>query len=189
LMKYDHFIKPLAIVLVPLGLLTLFVRFSKIVMPHCRQILELAARPVVEMNDGFTPRPFPAGSVNYTREEILGFAKYLGKQLIAINYLDEDRVFLVIEANEMNLIKLRKPDFQRETYISVDFSGNVSVNIAKKDYNKYKDELTFDQLCTSLADLFKTFLYHYVNGEPHKIMEIIADKRTVSAELKKSYVL
>ncbi len=69
----------------------------------------------------------------------------------------------------------RKPKIQNDTFIAFDFAGNVSVNIAKKDYRKYKADLTFDQLCASLGSLFKTFLKFYQEGNKDRIMSLIEE--------------
>jgi len=135
------------------------------------EILELAARPVNEADNGFTARPFPAGEAKYTREEINGFAKFLLQQTIAFPYFEESRIVLVVPANMFKHILFFKRDYEREIYVAFDFEGNISVNIPKKDYRKFKEELTFDQLCRSLGNLFREFLAQYQKGEKGRIIE------------------
>ena len=50
---------------------------------------------------------------------------------------------------------------------------DVAVRIAEKDYRKYREELTFDELCASLGDLFKQFLSWYRDGSEDKIFKLL----------------
>lgn len=134
---------------------------SKRINWRYREILELAAKPVDESADGFTPRPFPAGEAQYTKEEIIGFTKFMIKHVIAYPFAEESRVVLVVPENMFAYMLLLKRGYEKDTYVTFDFRGNVSVNIAKKDYRKYKEEFTFDQLCSSLGNLFIEFLELY----------------------------
>ena len=56
------------------------------------------------------------------------------------------------------------------TYVSFDSDGTVEVNISEKDYRKYKDEYTFDQLCASLGDLFTGFLELFKENKSGEII-------------------
>jgi len=153
-----------------LFILLMYVLFTNRIKWRYREILELAARPVNQSDDGFTPRPFPAGDAKYTRAEISGFARFVLKQVIAFPYFAQDRiVFVVPERMYRDFFFLRR-NYLKHTYVSFDFDGKVSVNIAKKDYQKYKEELTFDQLCQSLGNLFKEFLGLYQKGESKRII-------------------
>ena len=67
---------------------------------------------------------------------------------------------------------------------SFDFSGKVIVNISETDYKAYKDKYKFDQLCESLADVFKIFLHDFKNGNTQKIL---ADLRSVESGYPKQY--
>jgi len=170
---YDPMKIPLIITIIPLIILFFYTLFSKKTTIHYKKILELAAKPVDDTANGFTQRPYPAGEATYTREEIIGFAKYLNKRLISISYIEKNRVVLVIAGNELKYLWTYRPCYQKDTYVSFDFSGNISAQIANSDYTKYKDELTFDKLCESLGDLFKTFLDFYQKGERDKIVDLI----------------
>ncbi len=57
-----------------------------------------------------------------------------------------------------------------DTRINFAFGGNVSANISEKDYKKYKNELTFDQLCHSMGNLFIEFFDYFKSGESSKII-------------------
>ena len=144
---------------------------SKRINWRYREILELAAYPVEESYDGFTPRAFPAGEAQYTKEEIIGFTKFMIKHVIAYPFIEENRVVLVVPENMFVYMLLLKRGYKKDTYVTFDFKGKVSVTIAKKDYQKYKEEFTFDQLCASLGNLFLEFLELYQKDKSKEIID------------------
>ncbi len=164
---------PMLYAVIPLVLLGVLVLVRGKIRPRGRRILELAAMSVDETADGFTARPFPAGKIMYTKEEIMGFAGFLTRHLVASPCIQEDRVFLVINASEISYLTFRWVNIQRRTYVAFDFSGHISVHIARRDYRRYKDELTFDRLCRSLGDLFKQFLSLYQRGESQTVIAMM----------------
>jgi hypothetical protein len=138
-----------------------------------REILELAAAPVDEPGDGFTERPRPSGKIEYSKGELLGFAQFALKNLIAMPFIDTNRVILIpatLLRAYLHLFGLR-PDLSRDTWVSLDFEGRVSVNISKKDYYNYTENLSFDQLCESLGNVFVEFLEMYKKGEAVRIID------------------
>lgn len=144
---------------------------SKRINWRYREILELAASPVDESADGFTPRAFPVGNAQYSKDELLGFSKFLIKHVIVYPFKEENRVVLVVPENMFAYMLLLRRSYQKDTYVTFDYEGNVSVTIAKKDYQKYKEEFTFDQLCASLGNLFIEFLELYKKGKSKDIIE------------------
>lgn len=129
---------PFAIIVIPLTFCVLYILVTKKISYRHGQVFELAAKPVEENADGFTPRPYPVGDAEFSRNEIIQFAKFVTKNLIAMGYVEDDRVYLVIVINEWAYSRIRKPKFEAQSYVSFDYSGNVAVNITKKDYNKFK---------------------------------------------------
>jgi len=135
-----------------------------------REVLELAARPVECADDGYTGRPYPAGTAEYTKEQLLRFARYLLKHMIAFPYIESDRVVLVVPENMLpRLLGLRR-GYLDSTFVSFGFDGGVSVQIAKGDYERYREELTFDELCRSFAALFEEFLELHRSGRGELIV-------------------
>ena len=123
-----------------------------------REILELAARPVEGSDNGFTSRPYPAGEATYTRKELARFARYLLKQMLAYPCIEHDRIVLVVSENMLPRLLGLKRGYLDSTFLSFGFDGKISVQIAKSDYERYREELTFDELCRSFAALFEEFL-------------------------------
>ena len=136
-----------------------------------RKILELAARPVNGSADGFTARPLPVGKAKYSIDNLLAFARFMKKHYLALPYLEKDRVLFVVK--EAKQIWFGKPNLKKDTYIIFDFNGNISVNISKSDYQRYKEELTFDQLCIALGNMFRDYLHYFRKGEKTKIFSNI----------------
>lgn len=151
------------------GMIGVFV--SKKINWRYREILELAARPVEGTEDGFTPRPFPSGSADYTRKDVLELADFLKRYVIAYPFIEKDRVVFVIPRVMWTFMLGVKRNYDKETYVAFYDSGHISVRMAKSDYQIYKQELTFDQLCASLGNIFKEFIRLYRNGEKNKILE------------------
>ncbi len=138
---------------------------------YYRAILEAAAEPVDEAGDGFTPRPFPAGYSGHSRGEIDGFARFLAKNIIAFPYFEEKRVVLLVPENIMKHFLHLKGDYDDESYVSFWYDGSVTVNIAEKDYKRYREELTFDRLCDSFGGLFGSFIDLFLEGKGERIIE------------------
>jgi hypothetical protein len=138
-----------------------------------REILELAAKPIETTADGFSSRPFPSGSAEYTRKDALELSRFLIKHVIVYPIIEEDRVVLVIPRYMWNYLFYFTRGYQKSTYVAFTYSGEVIVRIAEEDYKTYKEELTFDQLCTSLGDLFKRFMHLYRGGKASDIIMLL----------------
>ena len=138
-----------------------------------RELFELAAMPVEQVGNGYTARPLPAGRVEYTRDEILAFAEFAGKNLIALPILESDRVVLrlVKMGSEYHPSVWLRPDYAGKSWVSIGFDGGVAVNLSQEDYLDYRQDLSFDQLCASLANLFIEFLDLFRKGQGVRIMD------------------
>lgn len=135
------------------------------------ELLELAAQPVDTTTNGFTSRPQPAGKVDSDKNLIESFANFMLKNLIAVPYIENDRIVFVITERYRKHITNFLTDYAEESYVVFDFDGNVSVNITKQDYLKYKEELSFDKLCSSMGDLFMDFFEKYKKKEESRIID------------------
>lgn len=142
----DREIAPAFAVLLMASIISLvFVLLTRQAKWRGRDILELAARPVEDVAEGFSARPLPVGKVQFTRDEILDFAKFARRKLIAMTYEEESRV-------------------------AFENDGSVTVNISRGDYLQYVDDLDFDQLCRSLADVFIDFLDLHIKDQDNRIV-------------------
>jgi hypothetical protein len=151
-------------------LMLLWALFTKRMKWRYREILELAARPVEGAEEGFTQRPYPAGEAACSREELAGYASYLLKHMIAFPYLERDRLVLVVPENMLPRLLGLKRAYDDSTFVSFGLDGKISVQIAKRDYGRYREELTFDELCRSFAALFGEFLELHRGGRGELIV-------------------
>jgi len=133
-----------------------------------RKLFDLAASSIEETRDGFTSRPFSLGKVEHTREEIIGFARFLKTKNIATDILDEKSITLIFS---MGVSPLSNPKLQKVSYISFDSDNNLSVHISQKDYRQYKEHITFDQLCFSIGNVFKRFIDYYKQNNETRILD------------------
>jgi len=161
--------------LVFFGVLIIFLAVTKRLKWRGREILELAAEPVEETGNGYTPRPRPVGRVEFSKKEILAFARFCARHLIAVCYVGPRQVtFVPVRMGEEYMFMFRAggahPD---STWISFDFDGDVSVHIAQRDYLNYQEPLAFDKLCESLGRLFIEFAELHQRGEGVRIIDRI----------------
>jgi len=138
-----------------------------------REILEMAAGPVEDTGSGYTTRPLPAGKTEFTQRQIIQFAQFAMRHLIAVPYIGKDKVVFVpvITGRESLFIVGLKSDYTDETWVAFDSNGDVSVNISHRDYLNYNEELSFDQLCESLGNLFIDFVELFLRGEGIRIID------------------
>jgi hypothetical protein len=138
-----------------------------------REVFELAAVPVDETSAGFTERPRPTGKISYSKHDLLAYADFLKKNHVALPFVEGDKIFLVpvIMGREFSLLYRFRPTYLEKSWIAFSFGGDVSVHISKKDYLRYKDQLSFDRLCESMGDLFKEFLELFLNNEEVRIID------------------
>jgi len=152
---------------------TLFLTFNKRIKWRGREVLELAAAAVDQVGNGYTARPLPVGRIECDRRQILEFAGFARRHLIAVTYVASDRVAFVPipQGREPAFMLGLRGDYHDETWVSVDLEGNVSANISKRDYLEYREALSFDKLCGSLGNLFVEFLDLHRRGEGVRVID------------------
>ena len=165
-----------SIIAILLTVWVVYIVFTRKLKWRTREILELAALPVQETSAGYTQRPLPVGRISSSKSEILEFAKFIHKNLIAIPYVENGSVVISINSKLARQIGLLT-DYLDTTWVRFDKDGNVSVNISRTDYLKFKDELSFDQLCNSLGNLFIEFHGQFLAGDGIRIIDKINSLR------------
>ena len=147
--------------------------FTKKIKWRGREILELAANPVEEVENGYTPRPLPAGKLEYTRNELLAFAEFVRRNLIALNFNEGQRILMVVAkmGEEFRYMLGLHGHILDQTWVSFDFEGEISVNISQRDYLEFREALSFDQLCESLGRLFVEFFELCQHGEGVRVID------------------
>ena len=163
--------KPLIlIVFVELAVLV-YIMATKKLKWRGREILEMAALNISDTTNGFTPRPKPLGKIDCSPNEINGFASFLQRKLIATCFRETNSTAIVpiLVGDEYRLPLGFSTDYTNNTWVAIDHEGNVTAHISKKDYLKYKEALSFDQLCASLGNVFIEFFEYYKKGEEERI--------------------
>jgi len=132
-----------------------------------RKIFSLSVKYVEQLSDSFTDRPFPSGTIEYTREEIHGFSAFLEAKNIVKVVNEEGNFFLSFS---MGISPLSNPPLNSISYFQIDSNGNTAVHISVKDYYQYRKKYSFDQLCDAIASLFKRFFNEYKSHNEKRIL-------------------
>jgi hypothetical protein len=141
---------------------------------NARKLFNLVAEQLSEAFNGFTPRPYSLCEAEYTKDEIIGLARYMrGKKLVQ-TFIREN---LVIFTFSMGISPLKEAELHHISYVSFDDQGKVNVHISEYDYKRYKEEITFDLLCASMGNTFKRFLGYYKNGVEERITVELKSER------------
>jgi len=178
LMMAIHFFTSLRIlvVIINIPLLILMIYMFTVFFKHIalhRKILELAAQPVEDVKNGFTHRPHPSGKTDFSKGELYGFAEFLRRYYIALPFEESQGIALTLPEDWLGRRTNAQGHYTDDTRIIFQFDGNVSAVITEKDYKKYREEWSFDQLCTSMGNLFIEFLDLFKNGEGGRILDRI----------------
>ena len=157
----------------------LYLLFTRRAKWRGRDIMEAAAENVDSGDSSYTNRPKPITRIEYTKDELFSFANYLKKNLVAMPYYNHEKVIFVPVkmGEEYGILFGPNVRFLDRTWISFDFEGYVSVFISKDYYLDYKENLSFDQLCDSLGNLFIKFFEQYKNGEEVRIIDHLNDMK------------
>jgi hypothetical protein len=138
-----------------------------------RDIMELAAQPVEGAENGFTGRPYPVAKIDVNPGQILSFEKFVRSNLMALSYIGDDKVIFVhiIPGKAPIFRSGQSIDIQDKTWVAFEFDGNVVVNIARQDFDRFIDRLSFEQLNESLGNLWIDFFELFQDGKQSMILE------------------
>jgi hypothetical protein len=138
-----------------------------------QEVFELAAMPVEDTGDSFTARPRPAGKVPISKTQMIRFVDFVTTNLIAFAFREENRIVFVLAlpGNDLPYLFGLKKDYQEDTWVAIDYDGNISVNITQEDYLLFKQDLDFDQICQSLGNVFIEFMELSQNGKESQIID------------------
>jgi len=134
---------------------------------NARRLFKLAAQLIYETADGFTGRPFSAGEINASREELLGFSRFLEGKYITRVFHEENTLYLTFSLNK-SLLTVVNP--KEVSHISINESGIMTVFITETDYRQYRRTYNFNQLCQSIGEVFKRFMEYYRQGLEARII-------------------
>jgi hypothetical protein len=141
---------------------------------NARRLFKLAAEVITQTSNGFTARPFSAGKVSMSRDDLSKFARFLNGKFIAKVFYLEDSICLAFSLNKSLLIT-RNPE--EVSHISINNEGIISILITEADYRQYREKYNFDQLCASIGDVFKRFLEYFKGGNEMRIIMELKNAR------------
>lgn len=172
--KHDIGLIPMFVVIMyALMMVVAYQTFNRRLRWRGEEIFELAALPVDDIGNSFTARPRPVGQVPVSKTEMIRFVDFMSKNLVAFPFKEENRVVFVLTlpGNDIPYLFGIKKDYLQDTWVAVDYEGNITVNITEEDYLLFKMDLDFDQICQSLGDVFSEFLELSKNGQESKIID------------------
>ncbi len=161
------------VILYALMLVVIYLTVNRKLRWRGEEVFELAAMPVEDIGDSFTARPRPAGQVPVSKTEMIRFVDFMSKNLVAFPFKEDNRVVFVLTlpGNDLPYLLGTKKDYLEDTWVAVDYDGNITVNITEEDYLLFKMDLDFDQICQSLGDVFSEFLELSKKGQESKIID------------------
>lgn len=134
------------------------------------RLFKLAAREVSEITNGFTGRPFHAGTHNFEKNQIMGLSSYLEDKKICKAVFHREGVKLVFS---MGISPLNHKQLNRLSYVEFSYDGKMTVFISEMDYRRYKRQFSFNQLCELMGKTFMRFAdYYAVNSERMILTEL-----------------
>ncbi len=134
---------------------------------NSRRLFRLASERIFRNDNGYTDRPYSGGRVECSRDELLGFVRFLHGNYIVRPFYYESFICLSFSMNKSLLVI----DEGREvSHVIIGYDGSVTVKVSDRDYRDYLERLSFDQLCASLAGVFTRFIDYYKKGLESRII-------------------
>jgi hypothetical protein len=141
---------------------------------NSRRLFSLASERIHQADNGYTERPFSGGRVECTKDELLGFTRFLHGNYIVRAFYYETYVCLSFSMNK-SLVVINEG--KEVSHVIIGYDGSLTVKIADKDYRDYREKLSFDKLCASLAEIFSRFLDYYKTGLDQRIVTELKSAR------------
>ena len=141
---------------------------------NSRRLFRLAAERIYQADNGYTERPFSGGKVECTKDELLGFTRFLQGNYLVRAFYYETYVCLSFSMNK-SLVVINEG--REVSHVIIGYDGSLTVKISDRDYMDYRERLNFDKLCASLADIFSRFLGYYKEGLEQRIIAELKSAR------------
>lgn len=131
------------------------------------RLFKLAARQIIDVQNGYTDRPFIAGNHHFSNNELVGLALFLESKRICLAHYPDKGIKLLFS---MGISPLCKRYRDRISYVMFTEGGKLSVFISENDYKQYRRQYTFDQLCEKMGNTFLRFAEDYKNHNEKRIL-------------------
>ena len=178
--SFPGYLKALLVIIIIFWVALLIVTSLKKLKWRGREIFELIAEDAELSGSSYTSRPRAIDEIEFTKEDLYGFAALLKRNSIAMNYWGDNSLYIcpIKMGDEYGPLFNPNYDYISKTWVSIDSEGSVSVHISRDDYLEYKEDLSFDTLCKSLGELFIEFFNMYQNKESVRIIDKINRVKT-----------
>jgi len=135
------------------------------------EILELAAQSVSSQNNGFTNRPMVCGHTDLPFKDILAFWSFARRHLLGIPRIFPDRAELVLTEHTLPYLLGVPLRYNHLSWICITKKGKITVYLSQQDYARFKEKLTFDQLCMAICNQFVNWIKNYSQGSDRKMID------------------
>jgi len=134
---------------------------------NSRRLFRLASERIYQTDNGYTERPYSGGRIECTRDELLGYSRFLHGKFIVRPFYYESYICLSFSMNKsLCVIK----EGREVSHVIIGYDGKLTVKVSEKDYRDYRESLSFDQLCASMAGIFTRFFDYYKKGLESRII-------------------
>lgn len=141
---------------------------------NSRRLFRLASERIYDVSEGYTGRPYAAGQISFSKDELMGFVRFLHGNYVVRPFYYPETVSLAFSMNR-SLVVIKDPS--EVSHITISHSGEIRVTISEKDYRDYNERLSFDQLCSSTAEVFIRFFNYYKDGLESRIISELKSAR------------
>ncbi|MCU0362860.1 MAG: hypothetical protein MUE32_05845 [Bacteroidales bacterium] len=173
LLKLTYFISFIIIILFVLVNWNSFYSHERFEI-NSRRLFRLAAERIFSNEDGFTERIYSGGRTECTRDELLGFVRFMHGHYIIRPFYNDSNVCLSFSMNK-SLVVINEGT--EVSHVTISYDGSVTVKVSGSDYRDFREKLNFDKLCQSLTDTFIRFLGYYREGLEMRILDELKSAR------------
>lgn len=152
-----------------------YLMFTKKLKWKGREIFELSAQNVSIKEGSFTGRPKPITKIDFSLQQIKEFSQFFQKNLFGLTYYSDKQIYFVPVkmGDEYKMLINSQSHILDKTWVSFAESGEIIVHISKKDYLEYKEDLSFNDLCDNMGNVFIDFIDSYFKNEQIRINDKI----------------
>jgi len=127
-----------------------------------------------DTSGGFTSRPYSGGKISISDMDLKGFINFMEGKFVVKAFKKKDVYFLGFS---MGVSPLVADDPLEISHVRIDPENNLSVSISSFDYQQYKENLNFDQLCQSMSEVFMRFIEYFKEGKESRIISELKSKK------------
>jgi len=143
---------------------------------NSRRLFRLASERIISASNGYTARPYTGKKVECSRDELLGFTRFLSGNYIVKPFYYDTYICLAFSMNKSLVVVSEGSEV---SHAIIKYDGTLTIKISDRDYHDYNERLSFDELCSSFSDIFSRFLEYYKSGHESRIGEELKSARSI----------